>query len=743
MASLSSYSTRPALIAIGFTTTIAQVVLMRELVATFYGNELLLGIVLAVWLSWVAVGAWCLSRWQARRLLKLESIAVGLILAGVLLPVQLALIRGTRSILGVTPGAFVEFGPMVAAILLILAPLCLLGGCVFALGARLTVDQGGTAGQAYVWESVGAIVGGALFSFALIRWCDPFQTALLLAAVNIVVAPNLLLHGHYPPIPRLPASLLAMAILGSVALIGGNALHRATLRWQWDRLVYAADSPYGRLTIQARNSQRIFFENGLLAFETQGTFPEEVVHFPLLAHPAPGSILLIGGGVSGDLVELLKHPVENVTYVELDSLVIEAARAYLPAEEAAVLDDPRVTLVLEDGRLYIMQTAGKASTVYDVILLDLPEPSTGALNRFYTQEFFTEVRAILKPGGILSLGLPSAENYWSPELARRNASVYRTLLSVFPQVLVLPGGHNFFLASDTPIQSDPNVLTSRLTERGIKNSLVTPEYIRFLLTSDRFAEVRKEIEAQAGVRTNTDLAPICYYYDLALWMSRFYPGLREVFEKATLATNPVGSAWIMGGVAFFLALMVLVLRVFRQWAVPVVVVGVGLTQMTLEVVILLAFQVLHGYVYAQISLIVASFMGGLAIGGGLSNYLMKGRLKNPLKARRWLVFTLGGIAIYCGFFPILLTWNLPAPQVTFPLLALIAGHLTGMVYPLSVALVDSEPGVAAGTLYGIDLVGGCLGALLSAILLVPLLGITQTCMVIALIALAGLASMIF
>jgi len=449
-----------ALAAVGFTSTIAQVVLMRELVATFYGNELLFGLVLAAWLAWVAVGSWGLARLAERRQWGTRTFAAGLALAAALFPTQIALVRDVRALLGVTPGAFVEFGPMVVAVVLILAPLCLLGGFLFTLGARLTVEQGSTAGRAYVWESAGAVVGGTLFSFLLIRWLDPFQTALLVAAVNLTVALQLL----KPVTCSLKRSLICLFLLALAALPLGHHLHTATLRWQWSDLAFAADSPYGRITIQARDGQRVFYENGMLAFETQGTFPEEVAHFPLLMHPDPRSVLLVGGGVAGDVREILKHPVAGVTYVELDPLLIEAAQAHLPPEDAAVLNDPRVTLILSDGRLYVKT----ARRTFDVVILDLPEPATGALNRFYTQEFFEEVHAVLNPGGVFALGLPSAENYWSPELARRNASVYHTLHRVFPEVIVLPGEHNFFLASDAPLETDPAVLAGRLTERGIE-----------------------------------------------------------------------------------------------------------------------------------------------------------------------------------------------------------------------------------------------------------------------------------
>ena len=871
-----------ALAALGFTSTIAQVLLMRELVATFYGNELLFGLVLAAWLAWVAAGAWIADwglrisdrRWQipnpqsAFRIphsafrIPQSAIAVGLVGAAGLLLVEMALVRGVRLLLRVTPGAFVEFGPMVGAIVLILAPLCFLGGFLFTLGARLTVEQGGTAGRAYVWESIGAVTGGALFSFLLIRYLDPFQTALLVSAINLAVAnqqisksANQQIANRKLQIANHPASilhssfsillLLTSCLLLLTSLPLGHSLHTATLRWQWPDLAFVADSPYGRLAVQARDGQRVFYENGLLAFETQGTFPEEVAHFPLLAHPDPREVLLVGGGVAGDLREILKHPGTRVTYVELDPLLIEAAQAHLPPQDAAVLDDPRVTLVFADGRLYVKS----ARRTFDVVILDLPEPATGALNRFYTREFFAEVRAVLNPGGLFALGLPSAENYWSPELARRNGSVYWTLRDVFPQVVVLPGEHNFYLASEVPLETDPAVLAARLAGRGLETRWMTPEYIEYVFTTGRFAEVQSQLAATAGVRLNRDLAPICYYYDLVLWLSRFYPDLRGAFERASL----VNLWWV----AVPLVLAVGLVRWRRGGAVPFAVATAGLANMMLEVVLLFAFQVLHGTLYARVSLIVTALMAGLALGGAAGNRLLSPpsvpprredeegvpprrgdeeevpptrgdeeevpptrgdregvRSANPAdlcsphpacptrrdsrRVRRALIGVLASVAVYSGILPLVLRLPILVPAFVFPLLALVAGALTGAAFPLAVALTlplplpkregreqltpppprggqgeggacpvylsrgeeqgvgDAHPtpppprggqgeggaGRTAGLLYGADLAGGCLGALLGAALFVPVLGIPQTCATVMLAVLAGLMALL-
>jgi spermidine synthase len=727
--SLAHIAIRGALATIGFTATVSQVVLMRELVATFYGNELLYGLALMAWLGWVAVGSWGIGRRVDRLRLDVRSFAVVLALTLPLLVLQLALLRGVRTILGVTPGALVEFGSVVAVVLLIPALFCPLTGFLFTLGVRLLTERGGTAGQGYVWESIGAVLGGILVSFVFIRWLDPFQTILLVGTFSVAVAAGLLLDSVHR---RWQFAWLPLGLLAMIAVPVGALLNRATLSWQWSDLAFTADSPYGRLAVQARAGQRIFFENGLLAFETQSTFPEEVAHFPLLAHPSPHRVLLIGGGVAGDLREILKHPISSVTYVELDPLVISTARAYLPSSEAEVLDDPRVNLVLSDGRHYV-QTAAET---FDVVILDLPPPSTGSLNRFYTREFFSQVRAVLNPDGIFALGLPSAENYWNPELARRNSSVYRTLHAVFADTLTLSSGdHMFLLASPGVLRANAAAMTRALSQRGIQTRQVTPGYIEYVFAADRSGGSQDEMQMTTGVRLNEDLTPICYYYDLALWLSRFYPDLRGIFESASV----VNLGWLVPP----LAVVVLLARWRRRWAVPIAVAGVGLAQMMLEVVILFAFQVVYGTVYAQVSLIVTAFMAGLALGGAVSNQLLvRWGAEQERKIRLALIGAQAAVAVVSGIFVLLITLPVPAPEVTFALLALLAGSLPGATFPLAVALVRGGVGMTAGWLYGADLVGGALGAGVCATVLVPLLGIPQVCAFAALVGLAGILALL-
>jgi len=778
-----------ALFSVGLTAIVGQILLMRELLATLYGNELLFGTILAAWLGWGAIGAGLAVRGRRAPAGNGASrMAVGLAAAALLLPAQLALVRGLRALLGATPGSMLDMGSLVLSIVLIVAPLCLCLGALFAAGTRALVENGGTPGWAYVWDSIGAVTGGVLFSFIFVRWLNPFQTAFLIGAFDLYVVTLLLVRqapadpsrthrllstdqGALPGRPqdvRRPVFPLALVTVSALAVMTiaafplGRAAQTATLRLAWpdaasgtaQSLLFSGDSPYGRLAVQARGpGQRIFYSDGALAFETQSTAPEEVAHLTLLAHPAPRNILLIGGGIAGDLREILKHPVETVTYVELDPLLIEAAREYLPAADAAVLEDARVKTVLTDGRTFVAQRPGpdgpgQAGPSYDAIILDLPEPTTGALNRFYTVEFFAQVQKLLRPGGIFSFRLPSAENYWNPELAQRNASIYRTLRSVFPGVTVLPGEQDFFLAGNHPVEVDAGVMSERLAQRGIRTRWVTPGYLRDLLTGDRFAKAQARLAGVTEGRINRDLLPLSYYYSLTQWLARFYPRAGQAFER--IAT--IRLWWL----ALPLALAVLLARRRREWAVALVVASVGLAQMLLELVLLFAFQALHGSLYAEVGLIVTAFMAGLALGAALSNRAIThpGRASRPT-VRQALGAVLAGTVAYGAILPWIFRGSPPTPQLLFPLLALFGGLLGGAVFPLAAALrtarplgiADSsfhsdQPSATGGILYAADLAGGALGALVGAALFIPILGIPQTCAAIAILALAGLVAIL-
>ena len=120
------------------------------------------------------------------------------------------------------------------------------------------------------------------------------------------------------------------------------------IQYPGQRIVYRGHSPYGKLVVAEMSGQYNFMENGVVLFSTDNVQRlEETVHYAMSQRPKARRVLLVGGGVSGTAREILKYGVEAVDYVELDPLVLEVGRRWLPAN----LADPRIHALATDGRL--------------------------------------------------------------------------------------------------------------------------------------------------------------------------------------------------------------------------------------------------------------------------------------------------------------------------------------------------------------------------------------------------------
>ncbi|HUT09324.1 MAG TPA: fused MFS/spermidine synthase, partial [Thermoguttaceae bacterium] len=442
-----------------------------------------------------------------------------------------------------------------------------------------------------------------------------------------------------------------------------------------------------------------FVHNGVRLFSSQDVqAAEEAAHYAMAQRPGAKRVLLISGGVSGTAKEILKHGVEAVDYVELDPLIIEAAKRYVPES----LDDPRIRVIETDGRLYVKQTQQK----YDVVIADVPEPSTFQLNRFYTREFFAEVKDVLEPGGVFAFSLGHYENFLSDELRDLIATADRTLRQEFSHVLILPDGKITFLASDAELTEK---IADRIEQAGIDNRWVNRDYLQGTLTPARLEVVASARSDEAAI--NRDFDPILYYQRLRLWMSQFS------FKFGLLE----------GGL-----LVLLVLFLVRLRPVPLAMFTTGFAASGLEVVLLVGFQILYGSVYHQVGLIVTMFMIGLGIGS-----LTMNRMKR--RGRRDLAVLELALAVYAGCLPLVLIGlgqlrGAVAPiaaQVVVPLLTLLLAVLVGLEFPLAGRADFRTVTSTAADLYTADYVGAAMGALLVSTLLIPLWGVTAVCLLAA------------
>lgn len=167
-----------------------------------------------------------------------------------------------------------------------------------------------------------------------------------------------------------------------------QTLHRETTQFQ--ELMVVDSEAFGRVlcldgTIQVTERDEFFYH-------------ELLVHLPLMAHPDPRRVLVIGGGDGGSLREVCRHAtVEAATQVEIDPAVMAASRAYLPTL-AVGFDDPRVQVVVGDGIAYVREHPD----TYDVIICDSTDP-VGPARGLFEVDFYRSCRSALRGGGILSV----------------------------------------------------------------------------------------------------------------------------------------------------------------------------------------------------------------------------------------------------------------------------------------------------------------------------------------------------
>ncbi len=687
-----------AVCCLGVSALITQLTLMRELLTVFSGNELVFGVVLGNWLLLTGIGS-ALGRTASRLKRPMALLVAAQILIAVLPIADVFLLRTLRNVVFLR-GATVGVTETVISCFVLLAPYCLIAGYLLTLACLLLAQRkdASSIGQVYFLDNIGDVLGGMLFSFVLIYLFNHFGILYFPAFLNLLFA-GLVALLFRKPILFGCAAALTVGLAGLIMTCDLDTLSRE-IQYVGRRVVYNGNSPYGSLVVTESAGQYNFILNGVPLFSTHNVEQvEETVHYAMAQRGDARRVLLIAGGVSGTAREILKYGVDAVDYVELDPLILKVARQYVPES----LADPRIHVINTDGRLFVKQTLRR----YGVVIVDVPDPSTSQLNRFYTREFFNEVHRVLTPGGVLCISLGHYENYLSKELARLIASTDRTLKQVYRNVLIIPGGRIFFLASDGELTAE---VAERLEQAGIKTQLVGRDYLRAMLTPDRLADIRRALSEHAAV--NKDFSPVLYYYNLRYWISQF----------------KVRFGLLEGGL-----LLLLVIYLLRIRPVPLAIFTTGFAASALEVVLLVGFQILYGCVYHQVGLIVTMFMLGLGIGSFTMNRML------PRRSRKDLVRLELAIAGYAACMPLVLialghlggTPAAVASQVVIPLLAMLLAVLVGLEFPLAGKADFQAVTSTAARLYTADYIGAALGALLVSTLLIPTMGMPAVCLLAA------------
>lgn len=308
-------------------------------------------------------------------------------------------------------------------------------GCAFPFAVRFFSGEIGTLGKtlgtAYMLNTLGCMLGPLVCGF----WGLPYvgvQNSLIFCGLGYLICGAVLaairtpvkLHWFAAGVVGLAALATGLMALPDRALLTVTQSKTTTMVYHEEDhtgSVFVLDLRLGNETIR----QLLVGSTSMISnnFRCQ-RYTHLIGDLPMLMHPAPRKALVICLGSGMTLSAVASHPgIESIDCADLSEGVINSARQFFAAENAHVLEDPRVHVIVNDGRTHLLATPER----YDVIALEPPPPNNAGVSNLYSREFYQLCKSRLKKGGMIAQWVP----YHCMTLAQ-SQSVVGTMQSVFP-----------------------------------------------------------------------------------------------------------------------------------------------------------------------------------------------------------------------------------------------------------------------------------------------------------------------
>jgi spermidine synthase len=524
-----------------------EVAAIRVLTAAFDGTASAFGTVVAAQLLGGALGAWL------ARVLKPGSVSLPTSFACAALGMALAALSlaGAETLLP----AFASTGAIGTETLTaccLVAPSAALTSFLFVRLIVLAADNPDGLANLTAASAAGAAAAPLLGGVALLPLGG--TPSLLVAAVTSLALGGASIARVESAGARANAKRTRVAIalsLAAIALVAGGTRSSRLFSWPLapgERAIFLRDSVDGVIAVEesATGARRLRTGSFFLDGGEESRFGERRQgYLPLLLHPAPRDVLVLGVGTAATLGAVAQDPeVAHIDAVELSSAVLSSVTLFAWAD-GALLKEPRVRLRHVDARAFV--SAAAASGVrYDVVIADLFHPQRAGAGTLYTREHFANIRRALAPRGRFVQWLPLHE--LSPEAL---ASIVATFLEVFPDSEAffayfnarMPAlglvGAGADATTDAPLVIDGDAFERRLASTPARDPLAdtllnVPEELFGGFAADRAALMR----LAAGGAVATDDHPLVEYLAATGAGPRF-ASLERVLDEGEPAALPV------------------------------------------------------------------------------------------------------------------------------------------------------------------------------------------------------------
>jgi spermidine synthase len=403
---------------LAISSIITQFILLREFLNLFDGNELIISVFLSNWFLIYGLGAF-IGKWfkflkEPKKILPLFTILL------IIFPSIIIIIARSLNKLFFPPGFEAGFFYSLIFSFIILFFYCIMQGSLFTLFCQIVdskTENKINITDIYLLDNIGNIIGGFIYSFILIFLFSNTQNILIPSIFCLFALIFLLFRKKILALFLYTASAIVFILL----FFSMNKIDLKTIGYnlQGQSIIKIKETKIGRLIATSTGNQYNFYNNKQLLFSTNDQMKnEEIIHFAACQLDEIKYTLVIGGDIVGTTNELLKYSPQSVTCIIPDINIIKLSEKYSTFKENKI-----VKIIINDGRNYIQNCSKK----YDIIILDMPPPSSLQLNRFYTVEFFKIIKSKLKQNGIFSFSIPSNENYLNKHQTALISSLYNSM----------------------------------------------------------------------------------------------------------------------------------------------------------------------------------------------------------------------------------------------------------------------------------------------------------------------------
>ena len=701
---------------LGLLSVGGQVLLLRELISSLNGNELFIGTALFGWLISVAIGAYIGG-------IKKLSISNKLlfVIASILLPVMIFSIRFTPLLFSNIPGEIIPFTQAAVLSIIAMIPIGIISGWLFTGINREGYKPSESIITAYLYEGIGAFWGGLIIASLSGHFLSTPALSIFIAAVTLVILffqlskKGLIFIGTF--------TFCVLIILGFIN--DRIDSYTDTIKYKPFVVEKSFDTHYGHQTILSRDSALYLITDNI----TEAAHPaieqaENVIIPPLLIKPDAKNILYIGRAEFG-LMQLC----DSFPYIDLTTI---DPRQILTNELKSQFVFPQNTRVLTSDPVKLFKD-GSLLSRFDIVILNAGNPDNHRTARLYTSEYFVSLRTILKDDGLLYIPTKyDTERYILPEKGKILSILNSTIKSAFKYTGIWPGLTTAVFASDDStsllISTDSLISHYELIEYN-------PQYVNDSELEDRLNDLRvmrlnDAINPESPIHSINN--PILPHYQ-ALYRSRSHG--HDAVIIPLILEHPY---WLWAIAVLIIAFFVFSLAIAKRRRVFSLFIYfiAGLVSLSLELITFYLYQSQAGSLYSEMSILIGTFMLGLAGGTYYTGKLDRDNLEYPA-----ILLLLTAAIVFAATFENI---HSSVRLIYYSMFLFTTAAATGSLFTaVTRRYYFGKSGANRGTGYAIELAGSALGALLTLTILLPVIGLTWLLYMIIALLVTTLAGAIF